>query len=112
LLIRSEGLCRCVDATPKSKIRSARPKTAAILEFGARCDPHQRCDLRQPKLAREATIAVEPVDLASHRDGSLLNAPCPLSTSVTLSSAAAGALAKKLSISARKVGWLSFTASR
>ena len=53
-------------------------EAAAILQLGAGCDPHHTGHVRQAQLARETPRAREPVDLARHRDATLLDAAMPL----------------------------------
>src|SRR5882724_49915 len=48
-------------------------EAATVLEFGARSDANDCCDIRQSKLSREAPITLEPADLMGDGDGSLLD---------------------------------------
>ena len=83
-----------------------------VLQLGAGCDPHHTGHVRQAHLAGKAPRALKPVDVAGHGDGALLDARCPLSRSVALSSAAGSAAANRASTSERSVGWLALMASR
>src|SRR5207237_6004444 len=49
-------------------------EAAAVLQFGPRGDPNDRCDIRQANFAGEAAIAIEPANVVGDGYSSLLDA--------------------------------------
>jgi hypothetical protein len=110
--VAAHGVCgaRRIEAGRGDTITRLAVRLTGSFDLGLDLD--QAGHTRQPEFAGEATIAGQPVDLANDADLAPLDAAVALSCSMWLAILCGGASMKHASVSARRLGWLAFTASR